>query len=194
MRNLHLDKLRKDVREVKQASEALFASLSPEQLTWKPDNKTWSIIQIFDHVLTTNRLYIPKLEKAIDTAERTGKVGVVPFKPSFLARLFIRSLLPESRMKLKTFRVFKPERDKAGDLSVTHRFIKQQDELIALLERADSCDVNAVKFSSPATRLVRFSIGEGVSVLVVHEQRHLLQAQNRQLNTGFPEFKQVNRV
>lgn len=193
MRNLHLDRLLKDATEVKQASEALIASLSPEQLTWKPDRKVWSILECFDHLLTTNGLYLPRIAAAIEAAEKSGENSVKPFKPTLFARLFIKSLRPGSGFKIKTFRVFKPQHGPQA-LDVTTRFLEMQEELINLIKRADGSDVNAVKFSSPVSRLIRFSIGEGLSVLVVHEQRHLLQAQNIQLNTGFPEFQQVKRI
>ena len=150
-------------------------------------------MECFDHLIATNESYFPRIVKAIETAENTGERGVRPFKPSIFGRFFIKSLRPGSGFKVKTFKVFKP---KSGpkSLDVTTRFLAMQDELIALIKRADGCDVNAVKFASPVSGLLRFSIGEGLSVLVVHEQRHLLQAQNIQLTTGFPEFQQVKRL
>ena len=193
MRNLHLDSLLNDTKQVKRASEALFASLSPEQLTWKPKRGVWSILECFDHLYTTNELYIPRVEKAIDKALHAGRTNVSPFKPSLFGRFFINSLRPESKMKMKTFGLFKPK-DRGTSLEVTHLFLSQQDMLSHLIRRADECDINSVKFSSPVSRLIRFSIGEGLSVLVVHEQRHLLQAQNRQLHIGFPEFQQENKT
>lgn len=193
MRNLHLDRLLKDAKEVKRASETLFSSLSPEQLTWKPNRKSWSILECYDHLLVTNQLYLPKIKGAIEKAEQSPENGVVPFKPSFFARLFIRSLKPGSGFKIKTFKVFKPKNG-ATNLEIPSQFLSQQDELIALLKRADECDVNAVRFSSPVSKLIRFSLGEGLSVVVVHEQRHLLQAQNLQLMTDFPEFQHVKRT
>ena len=193
MRNIHLDRLLKDAKEVKQASEALFSSLSPEQLTWKPSKKSWSILECYDHLLVTNGLYIPKIEKALEKAEQSVENGVRPFKPSFFARLFIKSLRPQSGFKIKTFGVFKPRNGK-GNLDIPAQFLAQQDELMQLIKRADQCDVNSVKFSSPLSSLIRFSLGEGLSVVVVHEQRHLLQAQNLQLMPDFPEYQHVKRT
>ncbi|MBX2822222.1 MAG: DinB family protein [Rhodothermaceae bacterium] len=193
MRNLHLDRLLKDVKEVKQASEALFSSLTPEQITWKPNKKSWSVLECYDHLLVTNGQYIPRIEGALKKAEQSVEKSVRPFKPSYFGRLFIKSLKPQSRLKIKTFRIFKPKNG-PQNLNIPAQFLAQQDELIELIKRADQCDVNSVKFSSPVSRLIRFSLGEGLSVIVVHEQRHLLQAQNLQLFPEFPEFQQVKRI
>lgn len=193
MRNLHLDRLLKDVKEVKQASEALFSSLSPEQISWKPNRKSWSVLECYDHLLVTNGLYIPKIKAALEKSEKSVEKSVRPFKPSYFGRLFIKAIKPGSGFKIKTFKIFKPKNG-PQNLDIPAKFLAQQDELIELIKRADQCDVNAVKFSSPVSRLIRFSLGEGLSVVVVHEQRHLLQAQNLQLLTDFPEFQHVKRI
>ncbi len=186
--NLHLDGLYQDAKEVIHASEALFASLSPEQLTWKPGRKKWSILECFDHVLQTNALYIENLKEAMVRGKVSSTEAIAPFKPSFFGRWFIDSLRPESKFKIKTFRIFKPAGE-PGDLTITTKFISQQKDLLAMIKQADQCDLNKVKLSSPASRLIRFSIGDALTILLVHEQRHLLQAQNVQLLAGFPEFQ-----
>ena len=186
--HLHLVSLLKDTAEVLRATEALFASLSPEQLIWKPERKAWSILECFDHLLTTNNAYLPRIREAIGKATATGVENLVPYKPSWFASKFIDSMRPGSSFKVKTFGVFKPK-SKPNDLGVTQKFIAQQQELLGLIKRADRCDLNGVKLSSPANRLIRFSIGEALTLLVVHQQRHLLQAQNVQLLGHFPEFQ-----
>ncbi len=186
--NLHLEALYQDAVEVLHASEALFASLTPVQLTWKPARRTWSILQCFEHMLKTNALYMERLQSAITEGTVSKAEAVAPFQPSRLGKFFIDAMRPENRFRKKTFGVFKPAAE-ATDLTVTSRFVEQQRQLLALIKKADQCDLNGVKLQSPASRLIRFSIGEALTLLVVHEQRHLLQAQNIQLLTGFPEFQ-----
>ena len=147
MRNLHLDRLLKDVKEVKQASEALFSSLSPEQITWKPSRKSWSVLECYDHLLVTNGLYIPRIKAALEKSEKSVEKSVQPFKPSYFGRFFIKAIQPRSGFKLKTFKVFKPQ-SASQNREIPPLFLAQQDALIELIKRADQCDVNAVKFSS----------------------------------------------
>ena len=186
--NLYLDGLYRDIEEVLHASEALFASLTPQQLTWKPGRKKWSIFECFDHLLTTNELYMERLREALERGRVTSAEAISPFKPSLFGRWFIDALRPESKFRTKTFRIFKPQSAK-GDLKVTTGFLEQQKALLRLVKQADQCDLNHVKLSSPANRLIKFSIGEALTLTVVHNQRHLLQAQNIQLLAGFPEFQ-----
>ncbi len=186
--NLHLDGLYQDTEEILYASEALFASLTPAQLVWKPARKKWSILECIDHLLVTNGLYMERLYEAIQKGKVNSTEAISPFKPSLFGRWFIDSLRPEKKFKIKTFRIFKPSPQLDGP-TVTAKFIEQQKSLLKLIKLADQCDLNGVKLSSPASRLIRFSIGEALTLLVVHQQRHLLQAQNIQLLADFPEFQ-----
>ena len=186
--NLYLEGLYQDAKEVLHASEALFASLTPAQLTWKPGRKKWSILQCFDHLLKTNALYFARLQPAIEAGTVSRAEAVAPFKPSRFGKWFIGRLRPESKFKLKTFAAFKPD-SRADDFTVTARFVAQQKQLLTMIKKADECDLNSIKIASPVSRLIKFSVGEALTVLVVHEQRHLLQAQNLQLLSGFPEFQ-----
>ncbi len=186
--NLHLDGLYKDTEEVLEASEALFASLTPAQLTWQPAKKKWSILECFDHLLVTNGLYMERLYEAMQEGKITSAEAIAPFKPSMFGKWFIDSLRPHSKFKTRTLRMFKPASG-PGDVAVPSRFIEQQKGLLRLIKLADQCDLNQKKLSSPANRFIRLSIGEALTLTVVHNQRHLLQAQNIQLFSGFPEFQ-----
>lgn len=188
VQNLHIDQLLRDASEVLHASEALFASLSDEQLTWKSNKKVWSILECFDHLYTVNGLYLPCIQEGLATAREKGLVSVEPFKPSWFGRLFIWGMQPDTKLKVKTLKLFKP---KAGpqNLAVKQSFMDQQAAFVELIKQADPYNLNQIKITSPASRLVKLSIGEALTGLVAHERRHLLQAQNIQLNNEFPEFQ-----
>ena len=188
VQNLHLDGLYQDVKEVIRASEALFASLAPAQLTWKPRKNKWSVLECFHHIMVVNELYLPRIKEAMKRGALTHAEAITPFKPSLFGKWFINSMRPEARLKVKTFKIFKPQRA-IDDLGLLPKFLDQQRLLLKIIKHADGCDLNKVKLASPASRLVRFSIGEALTLLVVHEQRHLLQAQNILLLSEFPEFQ-----
>lgn len=188
VQNLHLDGLYQDVKEVLHASEALIASLAPAQMTWKPKKNQWSILECFHHMLVVNNLYLPRIIEAMKKGATSHAEAIAPFKPSLFGRWFLGFVRPESKLKLKTFKVFKPQKA-LDDMSVLAKFTEQQRVLMKVLKKADGCDLNNVKLASPASRLIRFSIGEALTLLVLHEQRHLLQAQNILLLSDFPEFQ-----
>jgi hypothetical protein len=108
--------------------------------------------------------------------------------PSRFGRLFVWAMRPEPPIKLRTFKAFRP---KAGpeNLEVTGAFIEQQKWFIEVLKQADAFNLNKIRLTSPISRLIRLSLGEALTALVAHEQRHLLQAQNIQLENQFPPFQ-----
>src|SRR5690242_12547349 len=48
--------------------------LSLEQLRWRPGPLRWSIAECLDHLDITLGLYLPKIEKAIQTGWRQGTI------------------------------------------------------------------------------------------------------------------------
>jgi hypothetical protein len=54
-----------DLKKVADDAKATFGSLSAEQLNWKPDEKSWSVAQCFDHLIVTHSLYFPIFDRLI---------------------------------------------------------------------------------------------------------------------------------
>ncbi len=179
----HLRTLLADVTTVTAETGRLRATLSDAQCIWKPEPGVWNVLECFHHLIVTDKLYGPRLRAAIEKATRDG--GSTPFRPSFFGKTFIRYVSPGSKRKIKTLRLFEPP-PALTDVTVLQQFIDHQDELTALIHQADGINLNRGKFSSPASRLVRFSVGEGLTVLVVHQQRHLQQAQRLTERPDFP--------
>ncbi len=179
----HLRKLLDDLNTVTTETERLRATLSDAQCIWKPAPDVWNVLECFQHLIVTDELYYPRLRVAIEKAKREG--GSAPFRPSLFGKTFIRYVSPESQRKIKTFRTFEPS-PALTDLTVLQQFVDHQDALTALIRQADGINLNRGKFSSPASRLVRFSVGEGLTVLVVHQQRHLQQARRLAERPDFP--------
>ena len=180
----HLRQLLADVEAVSDAARQFREDFAPAQLAWKPTPEAWSVLECFEHLNVTGELYFPRIRQGLDRARRTD--AAAPFRPTLFGRLFLRSLDPETRRKLKTFNAFKPAQG-TNDVGIIDRFLAQQDDLRALLHEADGVNLNSGTFSSPLTRLVRFTVGEGLTVLVVHERRHLGQARRVTQLSAFPD-------
>jgi hypothetical protein len=179
----HLDALARDLDAVLAAARDLFQRSTAEQLTWSPDSRTWSIVAIFDHLEVTGSLYYPRLQAAIDRAREKGRTTAAPFRPGWVGRLFIKLMQPDSKRRFKVPKHFKP----AGkpDLTALERYLEQQRDLQNLIRQAEGVNLNRTRFGSPVTPLMRFSIGEGLTLMVVHQQRHLRQAERL---SGRPDF------
>ena len=180
----HLRQLHADLAAVTAEARRLRDDLTDDQLTWQPSPEAWSIANCFDHLYVAGSLYHPRLREAITRAPEAGADRA--FKPSFFGRKFIQAVSPETKRRVKTFTIFKPEQAPT-DAPALDRFIAQQDELAAILREADGHDLNSGKFSSPLNRLIRFTLGEGLTFIVAHQQRHLGQALRVMEAAGFPE-------
>lgn len=162
-----------------------FGPLTPEQLGWAPAAKSWGVGECLEHLIITGEGYLPRFEEAIGRARALGEPRS-GFKPRWFPRFFHRFVDPDGTTKVKAPGAFQPKTTNY-DTSIVDRFCAQQDELARVIESADGVDLNRVKFTSPVTRLIRFSLGEGLWIVSSHLERHLRQAIRVTEADGFPK-------
>ena len=46
-------------------AKSAFGNLNPSQINWKPSPERWSVAQCFDHLLTSNRGYLPIFDSVL---------------------------------------------------------------------------------------------------------------------------------
>jgi hypothetical protein len=173
--NPHLRSLLGSVDVVITDARTILDGLSEEQATWRPQAKSWSIVDVINHLLAIGDQYYPRIRETIKYVHEHDMKSTDDYKPGLFAKWFINSMRPDARFKVKTVKMFVPPATQ-WDITLEPRFTKQQEQLQQLIRSADGYDMNRVKFYSPATRLLRFSIGEGLTLVTVHLQRHLVQA------------------
>lgn len=178
----HLRQLLTDAEATRAEAERLRTTLSDEQLTWKPAPEVWSIADCFEHLRKIDKAYVRELNEAVERAEP----GDASYRPSLFARWFIWFVSPASKFKVKTPKATRPRPTDSAGGEALDRFLAQQAELIDLIRRADGRNPNTGRFSSPLARFLRFSVGEALTMLVCHEQRHLGQAQRLTERADFP--------
>ena len=177
-------------RQLVRLSE-ITADLTSAQLSARPAPEKWSVAHCLDHLGRTLVLYRPNLEGAIERGlARVGGHGereLFPaYRPGRFARWFI-ALAGPNKKPLPAPKKFRPADQPAPD--TVDNFKSELEAVRALLRRADGVNLNATKFRSPATALLRFRIGEGFDLLLQHNDRHLGQAERAAAatETSFPE-------
>lgn len=180
-----LAKFRDYVLEVNRRVLDLSNKYSADQLAWKPDPKSWNMLECIGHLYQTASVYHPRIRKTIEDVRQKDLRQKGDFKPTWFGKKFMSFIVPESTFRLKTFDIFRPSSD-FRDTGIIERFLEQQKELLSLLELADGYDIDQTKFASPATRLVRFTIGEGLWLMAIHQLRHIGQAERIAEKSGFP--------
>lgn len=174
-----LEKVTADVRTV-------FGQLSQHQLNWKAEPKRWSIAQCLDHLIRTNSLYFTVFAQARQGSTPTFWERNSPLS-GFFGRFMIRVLSPDNKRKTRTVSKSEPA---LGDIEegIVERFAEHQSSLIQQLQSLTGAELDLARtiVTSPLASLVTYSLGDAITILVVHEQRHVLQAKRVMNTPGFP--------
>ncbi len=164
-------------------AEVLVVPLAAAQFNWKPAPDRWSVAECLDHLLRVGESYLPVLADAVAKAERTAPP---PFRYGFAGRLFIRSMSPNSALKLPTAPAMMPTASSFEKEETLAAFRTLNERFVAICEDAEGRDLTRARVSSPFLKLLRFQVGALLEALAVHELRHLAQARRVTEAPGFP--------
>lgn len=148
--------------------------LSIDQLNWKANPESWSILECIEHLNLYGDFYLPEMEnKMRDTKYKTSKPI---FKSGLLGNYFSNSMLPKEDLnKMKTFK----DKNPAGSTltpSVLDKFLSQQMKTLSLLDKAREVDLNKTKTGITISSWIKLKLGDTFRVVIYHNQRHIIQA------------------
>jgi hypothetical protein len=112
---------RERLADQQQATRGIVSTVNVPTLTAPRPGGKWSIAAIFDHMAVMNRLYLQKLEPAIETAAPTGQRAWSPTLAGSLLRWAVNT-----RFKLPTAPLFKPA-DLDSDPEAIPRFLNNHE-------------------------------------------------------------------
>jgi uncharacterized damage-inducible protein DinB len=163
-----------------------FGDLDAPRLNWKPTAESWSIAQCLDHLITINSLYFPLFEKV--TSPNFSQSSWERYSPlsGFFGKYLIKVLSPEYEKKTKTSKKAYPS---AGDIDarILEQFREHQNKLAEYIRNiSPELDLKKTMITSPLMSLVTYSLDDCLTILAVHERRHLLQAKRVMAEQGFP--------
>lgn len=154
-----------------------FSDLSLEELNWKANPDYWSIGQVIDHLITTNQQYHPIFDQVLEGSYKSRLYERLPLLPALFGKMILNSVQPQTSRKTKTVPVFEPSTsDIPFDILV--RFQSSQEVLGGYLTRLAELPLSSIIITSPASKIVIYSLSSALEIIVAHEQRHYLQAQN----------------
>lgn len=170
-----LFKLRGDLKEIVRQVMEEFVPLDLQQLNEKEHSEKWSILECFQHLNLYARYYLQHIDLGIQGEKSKGLESSAIYKPTWIGKLSIQSVHPQNRKKQKTFKQMNPINSKL-DKGVLDEFLIHQGKLQELVESARMININKGKVSVEFFRLLKMNIGDTLQFIVVHQQRHLLQA------------------
>jgi hypothetical protein len=183
--NSELDNLVSELEKVSVDVKTNFGNLSAEQINWKPSANGWSAGQCFEHLIKTNSLFFPELEKiALGTRKNSFLESYSPLS-SFFGNLLINSLKKDERK----FKVPSPSIVPLSDVSadIIEKFAAHQRKIVEKIKRTKSADWKKIVITSPFMKLMTYKLTDGYKVVVEHEKRHFRQAERVMKTESFPQ-------
>ncbi|WP_080778817.1 DinB family protein [Chryseobacterium phocaeense] len=168
-----LDELKTLVQEHIQYAQDLLKE-SDERLNSRVSDNSWSVLECFEHLNRYGDFYIPEISRSISSS----KTSSVPFfKPGILGNYFAESMRPKEKLnKMKTLKSMNPINSKLNR-HVIEEFIRQQKQIVELLEKAGNADLNKVKTGISISKLIRLKLGDTFRFVIYHNARHIQQAE-----------------
>jgi hypothetical protein len=181
-----IGRLLESVEQIGERARHLTAQLSVAQLAWTPPDGGWSVGQVLEHLLISDRSYVVRMRPLIEAAKARGAPTTpAAWRPTLAGRLLIRSLSPEATRKLPAPKIYRP--GPSPRPGVVGEYLRSLDDLASLMRAARGLDLGRLRMSSPVSRLLRLHVGDGFAIMVVHAQRHLGQIERLLKRPGFPE-------
>lgn len=181
---LDLEELRERILRSAERAEAVAAPLDDAAMRWSPPGGGWSVGQVLEHLVTTDREYLAKMRPAIAAARARGGGGAMgAWKPSWVGAMIARATDPAATKPVPTPRKFRPAGPHRPDVAA--RFRASRDELAALLDEVGGLDLRRVRLASPVSGLVRMNLGDVFVILTLHGERHLQQMERVVAAPGF---------
>jgi hypothetical protein len=173
------EQLERLVRDAGRASErvaGLKARLDDAEWTRRPEGGGWSVGECVAHLNLTSEASLPRLREAVESLRAEGRTSPARHRHSLLGWLIWKSQAEGGGMKSKTGAGFVPRGDALAAETVG-RFEALQAELLELLRAADGLALGSRKIVSPFNARVRYNVYSALAILVVHQHRHLTQAE-----------------
>jgi len=165
-----------------------FGNLNTIQLNWKPMNDSWSIAQVLDHIIVSNRCYFESLKKAaLDKYKPSLWERVNPFT-KYTGQNLITNLGEKMQKKYVSPMLYRPRKGMI-DQDIIDNFRKMQDELCSLVSPLQNHEYRKRVITSPVANLITIKVNDAIELILGHEKRHLKQALAILNNSDFPHEK-----
>jgi hypothetical protein len=174
--SLLLSGLADNVQSIITDVEGEFLELNETVLNYKSNATSWSILECFEHLNRYNRFYNTAFENAI--AKSTALTVEHEAKSGWIGKKFIAMMHPDNTRKIKTVKNMNPLLGQQSKLtrSTIHEFLKHQHALLIILDTAKRVDLNRANVPVEFFRMIKMRLGDAFQFVIVHEQRHLIQA------------------
>ena len=166
----HIDKLKEISKEI----ENEIRPLNSTQLNWKQNSESWSIAQCLQHIIVSNEQYLPLLQNLISGKSKMTFWEKINPLTSYTGKMMIKTLGPVITKKFQSPKLFLPSFSEIK-VKVVDDFIDHQNKLIKIYTSLNDPKFKKSILTSPVAALLTLKVEDILTILVVHEERHLQQ-------------------
>lgn len=168
--------------ELIEKSKQVYATISDYRaldkvvLNRKPTAESWSKLECLEHLNLYGDFYLPEIERSLLQA----KHGSQPeFKSGVFGGYFTKLMQAKPDGTIKKMKSPADKNPVHSKLSVTtvERFLKQQEQLLRLLEMARRVDLTRTKTAISISKMIKLRLGDTLRFYVYHIERHVAQAE-----------------
>ena len=171
------DELTTAVLLLRVKAQQRFRPLAADVLNRRPGVGRWTVGQCLEHLNIVGGHYLPEIRKRLKRAQGQGSRPAATAKSGFLGRRLVAAMRrPAAEKPLVSPDRYAPTGTRLPR-TVSEVFSRQLDELLSLLLLARQVNANAVRIPNPVIPLLRLRLTDQLEFLVVHLQRHIMQAE-----------------
>ncbi len=165
--------------QVIQKTEQKILSVDKEILYKRPGENKWSAAECLEHLNFYADGYHPEFKKAIQKMIRKREIAVPEFKSTWLGNYFANSLKltgEEVKIAMRAPAKSNPVKSLAIRENVVEEFLIYQKEMLEFIEQCKNINIGKVKLPTTLSKYIKVKLGDGLRIIVYHNQRHVVQA------------------
>lgn len=142
------------------------------ELNFRISADSWSSLECLEHLNRYGDFYIPEINYRISSSKTSSKAV---FRSGILGNYFAHSMMPKDKLnKMKTLKTMNPIHSQLNK-NVVDEFIKQQKQILELLEKAGYIDLEKTKTGISISKLITLKLGDTFRFVIYHNARHIAQ-------------------
>jgi hypothetical protein len=146
--------------------------LDIQTLNWRINEQSWSVLECVAHLNLYGDYYLPEIDKQLSNAKIGSDTKV---KGGLLGQYFAKSMLPKEKLnKMKTFKDKDPIHSQLS-INELDKFIKQQHQLLVLIEKSRAYNLNKIRISISISKILKLKLVDTFQFYINHQLRHLRQ-------------------
>ena len=173
-----LDRLESDLRRLLEDTRTQFATLPEEALLVRAQPERWNAMECFAHLNAHFDYFLPRIELAIHKSKARAWAPADQIRHNWTGRWAIRAVNPQNMgtSKRKSPKRIDPKKRPLSPHELK-AFLINCEMLLRLVQQCRQVNLNKASVKHFRWPGFRFLLGDLLDYMVLHAQRHFLQAQ-----------------